>query len=148
MEDNLPWKTPFNGNQLIIEEKDWRKKPFYERRKKTYDVRQSLMTYDRRGPTGEENIWGETPIAEDNLWWMTTFNERQPLLEYNLQLKAIFNRWQHVMEDTFDKRIASIKEDLWWKRTVDAKLPLTRSFNCIWPNTKKEDVATFETTVS
>ena len=40
---------------------------------------------------------------EDNLWWKTTFDGRQPLTEDNLLWKMTFDQRQPLMEETFDE---------------------------------------------
>ena len=83
MEDNLRWKTTFNGRQTSMEDNlEWK------------------MT-----------LHGRQPSMEDNLWWQSTFDGRWPWMEDNLRLKTNFKgRWCPMMEDdlewktTFDGR--------------------------------------------
>ena len=60
--------------------------------------------YEGRQPLMEDYLYGRRPLIEDNLWWKTTFNGRQPLMEDDLWWKTTFDERQPLMED-----------DLWWK---------------------------------
>ena len=63
MEDNLPWKTTFDGRQPLIEDN--------LRWKTTLD--------------------GRRPSMEDNLWWKTTFYGRPPSVEDDLYVLVLFS---------------------------------------------------------
>ena len=60
MEDNLRWKTSFDGRRPSMEDDLWWK-----------------TTFD-----------GRWPLMEDNLWLKTTFDWRHPLMENDLRWKT------------------------------------------------------------
>ena len=76
---------------------------------------------------------------EDNLWWKTAFDGRQPLMEYNLWWETILDGRQPLMEDniwwktTFDGRQHLMEDDHCWKMTFDGRLSLMKDY--FWLNT-------------
>ena len=87
IEDNLWWKTTFDGWWLFMDDNCWWKTLFGGRTlwwRTTFDKRQLLR--------------------EDNLWWKTAFDGRYPLMEDGLRWKMAFDGRQPLMEDSF-----------WWK---------------------------------
>ena len=49
-------------------------------------------TFDRRQPLMEEDFDGRHPLMEDNVLWKTIFHGRQPLMAEEFQ-------WKHLMEN-------------------------------------------------
>ena len=74
MEDDLWWKTTFDGGQPSIEDDHQLKRSFGGRRNSIEDKLRWKTTFDGRWPT-----------MEDDRQWKTTFNWRRPLLEDDLQ---------------------------------------------------------------
>ena len=80
MEDNLQWKTTFNGWRPLMED----------------DLRWKI-TFNGIRPSMEDNLWWKTcfnqrwPSTEDDLWWKTTFDRRQPSIEEDLHWKTPFD---------------------------------------------------------
>ena len=86
----------------------------------------------------EDNIWWKTtfgekqPFVEDDLWWNTIFGGRQPLVEDDLRRKTTFCGRRCLLEDnlrrktTFGGRRLSLKEDL--RRTLHAVYSALRHF--------------------
>ena len=72
MEDDLRWKTTFDGRQPSME-----------------DNLRFKMTFDGRGPSMEDDI-GRRPSMEDDLRWKTTFDGRQPITIPKPKLIPIF----------------------------------------------------------
>ena len=94
MEENLWWKTTFDGRQPLIE-----------------DDFQWKTTFDERWPLMEDDLWwkttfdGRQPLMEVDLWWKTAFDGRQPLMEDDLQWKITFEGTQLFMEDMLWRKI-------------------------------------------
>ena len=69
------------------------------------------------------------PLMEDDLQWKTTFNGRRPSMEDDLRWKTTFNGRRNMMEDdlqwktTYDGRRPSMEYDLRWKTTYDGRHP-------------------------
>ena len=72
MEDDIQWKTTFNGRRLLMED----------------DLRWKTTFNGRR------------PLMGDDLWWKTTFDGRRPLMEDNLWWKTTFDG-RHLIWKTF-----------------------------------------------
>ena len=77
MEEDLRWKTTFEGWQPLMEDHLlWK------------------TTCNGRWPSMEDGLWWKTtfdgirPLIEDNLWWKTAFNRRWLLIESALKLTA------------------------------------------------------------
>ena len=76
---------------------------------------------------------------EDEPWWKTTFDRRQPLREDDLWWKTTFDGRRHLMEDdlwwktTFDGIRPLMEDDIWWKMTFDGRRPSTE--DDIWRKT-------------
>ena len=93
MEDDLQWKTTFNGRQPSMED----------------DLRWKMTFSGRR------------PSMEDNLRWKTTFGGRQSSVEDNLRLKRTFSGRKTLLEDnlrwkmTFSGRRPLMGDTLGWK---------------------------------
>ena len=100
MEDNLWWKTTFDGRQPLMEDDLWWKT--------TFDWRRPLMKDDRWLKTTFD---GGQPFMEDDPWWNMTFNGRRPLMEDTLGWKmTIDRRWHsclHSQSRTYYDRIVS-----------------------------------------
>ena len=96
MEDDLWWKTTYDGRRLMMEDDLWWK-----------------MTYD-----------GRRLMMEDDLWWKTTSDGRQLLMEDDLWWKTTYDGRRHMMEDNlcwktpYDGRRVMMEDDLWWKMTI------------------------------
>ena len=98
------------------------------------------MTFDRRRPLTEDDLWENTtfdggrPLTEDDLWRRTTFDGRRPLTEEDLWRKTTFGVRQPLMEDglrwktTLDGRQPLMEDDLRWKTTFNGRQP---SIGCI-----------------
>ena len=74
MEDDLWWKTTFDGRRTLMEDDLWWK-----------------MIFD-----------GRQPLMEDNLWWKTVFDGRRPFIEDDFLGKITFEERQPLMEDEGD----------------------------------------------
>jgi len=110
MEDDLWWKTTFDGRPPLMEDDLWWK--------------------DGRRPLMEDDLWwkttfdGRQPLMEDDFWWKTTFDGRLPLMEDDSWWKTTFDGRRPLMEDdlwwktTFDGRRPLMEDNLWWKTTV------------------------------
>ena len=92
MEDDLWWKTTFDGRRPSMEDNlRWK------------------MTFDGRWSSMEDDLWWKTtfdgirPLMEDDLWWKTTFDGRRPFMEDDLWRKTTLDGIWH-----------STEENLWW----------------------------------
>ena len=71
IEDDLWWKTTYDGRRLMMEDKLWWKT--------TYDGRRLMME------DTEDNLWwkktyeGRRLMMEDASWWKTTYDGRWPI---------------------------------------------------------------------
>ena len=97
MEDNLRWKTTFNGRRPSMEDDLQWKTTFNGRRPSMEDDFQWKPPLNGRWPSMEDTLQWKTPFngrwpsMEDHLQWKTTFNGRWPSMENDLQLKTTFN---------------------------------------------------------
>ena len=84
LEDDIWWKTTFDGRRHLMEDDLWWKTIFDGRRPLTEDDFWRKTTFERRRPLTGHNPWGKMtfdrrrPSREDNLWWKTTFDGRRP----------------------------------------------------------------------
>ena len=89
MEDDLRWKTTFDGRRPSMEDNLWWKTNFDGRRPSMKDDLRWKTTFDGRRPLMEDDQWWKTtfdggrPLLEDDPQWMT-FEGRQPLMEDDL----------------------------------------------------------------
>ena len=101
MEDDLRWKTTFDGRRPSMEDDLRWKTPFNERRPSMEDDLRRKMTFK-----------GRRPSMEDDFRWKTTFEGRRPSMEDDLGRKT-----------TFDGRRPSMEDDIRWKTTFDGRRP-------------------------
>ena len=80
--------------------------------------RSFFKTYDT---TMEDNLWYKTTFDGRQPWWKATFDGRQPLIENNLWWKT-----------TFDGRWPMMEDNLWWKTTFNWILLLADCIGMIW----------------
>ena len=72
-------------------------------------------TFDGRQPLMKDNFWWKMTLKmEDDLWWKTTFDERWPLVEDDHLMEV--NHW---WKTTLDGRQPWKENNLWWKTTFD-----------------------------
>ena len=96
MEDDLWWKTTFDGRRPLTEE------AFYG-----------------RWPLMEDNLWwmltfdGRQPFMEDDLWWKTNFEEEELWFEHGLCWKTNIDRRHSVNKHTFARINYKIQADHW-----------------------------------
>ena len=86
MEDDLQWKTTFDGRQLSMEDD--------LRLKMTFDGRQPLMEDNLRWKTTFD---GRQPLMEGNIWWKTTFDGRRPLCSSSIFHSVLFELRAHTL---------------------------------------------------
>ena len=99
-EDDLQWKTTFDGRRPSMEDDLWRKTTFERKQPLMEDDLEDDIwwktTFDGRRHLTEDDLWrkmtfdGRRPLMEDDLWWKTTFDWQPPLTEDNLSIKCKF----------------------------------------------------------
>jgi len=108
MEDNLWWKTTYDGRRLMMEDDLWWKTTYHGRWLKMEDDLWWKTTYDGRWLMMEDDLWlnttydGTQLMMEDNLWWKTTYDGRRLMME---------DDWRRLM----------MEDDLWWKTSYHEK---------------------------
>ena len=118
-EEDLRWKTTFDGRGPLMEDDLWWKTTFDWRPPLTEDDIWRKATFDGRWPLTKDDLWrkmifdGRGPLTEDDLWWKTTFYGRQSFMEDILWWKT-----------NFDERRPWMEDKLWWKMTFDGRRPL------------------------
>ena len=128
MEDDLRWKTAFDGRRPLMEDDlGWK------------------MSFDERQPLMEDKLWRKTtfdgrwPLTEDSLWQKTPFDGRRPLIDALPKTSCTFPkptlRWtqnEHLnamvsMQNWFIKR-ATQGRDIWEKTKWGCGLVLRAMF--------------------
>ena len=82
MDDDLWWRTTFDGRQPLIEDNLWWRMTFGEKRSLIEDVLLWKTTYDVGHLWWKMSFDGRWPLIENNLWWKSTIYGRQPLEEH------------------------------------------------------------------
>ena len=88
MVEYLSWKTTFDGRQPSLEENLWWKMIF--------DWRQARQTLMKDYFQWKTTFDGRRPLTEDDLWQKTTFSGRQPLRKELTQLSFSFFHYSFI----------------------------------------------------
>ena len=124
MEDNLRWKTTFDTRQPMMDDDLWWKTNWW---KMTLDGRQTKLwlktTIEGRHHLKTTAFEGRQPLKEEKFLCKMTFDGRCLLLEEHYWWKMTIDRRQPLIEGIlwwttdFDERQPLMEDDLWWKRT-------------------------------
>ena len=111
-EDDISWKTTFDGRQPLMKDHLWWRKTISGRQPLTKDNLWWKTTFDGRGP-----------LSEDDRWWKTTFDGRRPSIGLHyITWKKYFDSslWQPQQNwhQTWNPiRCLNLKYNFtWWKK--------------------------------